>query len=129
MGVGAHAKGLSQISSFFSFYQKYLDTSVRVGCTPLIWERAQIQRIKESRLTIRGNKNSDPSVASVEIWIRPVIYSQRLVSLSVTLQEKAVKGPSMIPIVNSMFAGSRRRRCFAIFEPNDRTFHRRRSSE
>ena len=38
-----------------SVYQKYISTSARVGYAPPFWKRAQVQGLKESRLTIRGD--------------------------------------------------------------------------
>ena len=34
-----------------------MKTSARVGFTPPVWKRAQIQRLKESRLIIRGDED------------------------------------------------------------------------
>ena len=39
---------------------------------PPIWERAQVQWLKESRLTIRGNEDQS-RVSSEEVWTSPVI--------------------------------------------------------
>ena len=40
-------------------YQKYLVTSIKVGCASAVCTRAQVQRLKESRLTIRGDGDQD----------------------------------------------------------------------
>ena len=48
-------------------YQKYRRTSTKIGCT-----RAHVQRLKESRLTIRRDGDQDP-VASEEVYTKSVI--------------------------------------------------------
>ena len=54
-------------------YQKYIKRHPnRAGCAPPGWKRAQVWWLKESRLTIRGDKDQD-HVASKEVWTRPVI--------------------------------------------------------
>ena len=47
-------------------YQKYLLTSIKVGCATRSMTRVQVQRLKESRLTIRGDGDQNP-VAYVDI--------------------------------------------------------------
>ena len=72
---------------------------------------AQVQRLKESRLIIRRDGDLDP-VSSEEVKERPVIYIVVPTALLVRVQRlrndlyNAIKGPSTIPIVLSMFAGS-----------------------
>ena len=67
--------------------------------------RAQVQRLNESRLTIRGNGDQDP-VASEEVKTKPVRHIVPTV-LVVRVQRlrndlyKVVKGPSTIPIGRS----------------------------
>ena len=39
--------------------QKYIKAFVRVGYAPPVWKRAQVQGLKESRLTIRGHEDQD----------------------------------------------------------------------
>ena len=41
-------------------YQKYLVTSFREGCTTRSVFGAQVQRLKESPLTIRGDEDQGP---------------------------------------------------------------------
>ena len=41
--------------NILDIYHNYLLTSVRVGGAPPIWKQAQVQGMKESRLTIRGD--------------------------------------------------------------------------
>ena len=38
-------------------YQKYITIFARVGYAPPVWKRAQVQGLKESRLTIKGNED------------------------------------------------------------------------
>ena len=38
-----------------TLYQKFIKISARVGYTPPAWKRAQVQGLKESRQTIRGD--------------------------------------------------------------------------
>ena len=59
---------------------------LRAFCT-----RAQVQRLKESRLTIRGDGDQDP-VALRRFRQRPSYSPNRLVSQSATLQEWSVQG-------------------------------------
>ena len=47
-------------------YQKYPVTSIKVGLLRAVCTRAQVQRLKESRLIIRGDGDQDP-VASEEV--------------------------------------------------------------
>ena len=65
---------LSRVSvrTGFPVYQKYMQTSARVDYAPPIWKRAQVQWLKESRLTIRGAMIRD-LVSSEEIWTSPFI--------------------------------------------------------
>ena len=39
-------------------YQKYIKTSARVGYAPPVWKLTQVQGLKESRLTRRGDKEN-----------------------------------------------------------------------
>ena len=56
----------TNIYSNIIVYQKYIGTSIKVDCA------TQVQRRKESRLTIRGDGDQD-LVASEEFKTRPVI--------------------------------------------------------
>ena len=47
-------------------YQKYIKASARVGYAPPVWKRAQVQGLKESRLTIRGDEDQG-HVSSAEV--------------------------------------------------------------
>ena len=58
---------------------KYIKTSARVGDAPPVWKRAQIQGLKESRLTLRGDGDQDLAF-SEDVLTSPVIWSRRLVS-------------------------------------------------
>ena len=49
-----------------------LKTSARVGYAPPVWKRAQVQGLKESRQTIRGDEDRG-IVSSEEVWTSPVI--------------------------------------------------------
>ena len=57
----------TNIYSNIILYQKNLGASIKVGCALLaVFTRAQVQRLKESWLTIRGDGDQDP-VASEEV--------------------------------------------------------------
>ena len=44
------------------------------GYVPPVWKRAQVQGLKESRLTIRGDEDRG-IISSEEVWTSPVMYS------------------------------------------------------
>ena len=52
--------------------QENIKTSARVGYAPTVWKRAQVQGLKESRLTIRGDEDR-VLVSFEEAWTSPVI--------------------------------------------------------
>ena len=62
----------TNIKSNIIVYQKYLGTPIKVAMLRAIGTRAQVQRLKETRLTIRGDEDQDP-VASEEVKTRSVI--------------------------------------------------------
>ena len=53
-------------------YQKYIKTSARVGYAPPICKRDQVQGLKESRITLRGDGNQG-LVSSEEVGTSPII--------------------------------------------------------
>ena len=53
-------------------YHKYIKPSARVGYATHVWKRAQVHRLKESRLTIRGDEDQG-IVSSEKVWTSPVI--------------------------------------------------------
>ena len=53
-------------------YQKYIKTSARAGYAPAVWKRAQVHRLKEPQLTIRGDKDQD-LVSYEVVWTSPGI--------------------------------------------------------
>ena len=55
-------------------YQKYPVVSMRLGRAPPVWKRSHVQKLNDSRLTIRGDEDQD-LVASDDVWTRPVILS------------------------------------------------------
>ena len=55
------------------YYIKNIKTSATVGYAPPVWKRAQVQGLKESRLTIRGDGDDQGIVSSKEVWTRSVI--------------------------------------------------------
>ena len=62
----------TNIDSTIIVYQKYLVTSIKAGCAHAVCTRAHVQRLKESKLTIRRDGDEDP-VASEEVQTRLVI--------------------------------------------------------
>ena len=48
-----------------------------MGYAPPVWKRAQVQGLKESRLTIRGDEDQG-LVSSEEVWTSPVSQSAML---------------------------------------------------
>ena len=54
------------ICSDIVVYQKYIGTSIKVDCATRSLYATQVQRLKESRLTIGGDGDQDP-VASEEV--------------------------------------------------------------
>ena len=70
--------------------------------------RAQVQRLKESRLTIRGDGDKDPVASGGLDKARHIVPTALLVRVQRLRNDlyKAVKGPSTRPIVLSMIIGS-----------------------
>ena len=55
---GETIKIITQTSKVIKIvYQKYINTSARVGYAPPTWKRAQVKGMRESRLTIRGDED------------------------------------------------------------------------
>ena len=48
-----------------------MKTSARVGYAPPVWKRAQVQGLKESRQTIRGDEDRG-LVSSEVVWISTI---------------------------------------------------------
>ena len=90
---------------------------LRAVCT-----RAQVKRMRESRLTITGDGDQDP----VAYKARDIVPTALLVREQCLRndQYKAVEGPSTRPIVLSMISGSyfRRHRRLTILEPDQTIF-------
>ena len=55
-------------------YQKYLVISTLTGYASYNWKRDQVGGLKESRLTVRGDKTFDLG-AFQEVWATPVLKS------------------------------------------------------
>ena len=61
--------------------EKYIKTSTRVDYAPPVWKRAQVQGLKESRLTIRGKE--ERALSSLRRFRKvPSCSPHRLVSQS-----------------------------------------------
>ena len=105
-------------------YQKYLVTSIKVGCTTRSLYASSGPKAEEVPTNNQRWRGSGPC----RLWgglakarhIVPTALFVRMQRLRNDLY-KDVKGPSTRPIVLSMIAGSywRRRRRFTIFEPDE----------
>ena len=86
--------------------------------------RAQVQRLKESRLTFRGDGDQDHVTS--EDKARHIVPTALLVRVQRLRNDlyKALEGPTTRPIVLSMITGSyfRRRRRLTILEPDESKF-------
>ena len=72
-------------------YQKYIKTSARVGYAPPVWKRAQVQGLKESRLTIRGTRIG--ALSHLRRFGQVSSYSpKRLVNQGAMLWERSAQG-------------------------------------
>ena len=108
-------------------YQKYLVTSIKVGCAT----RSLYASSGPKAEGVPTNNQRGPGSGPCRLWggldkarrIVPTVLLVRVQRFRNDLY-KAVKGPSTRPIVLSMIAGSywRRRRRFTIFEPDEMKF-------
>ena len=105
-------------------YQKYLVTSIKVGCASRSlyassgpkaeWVPTNNQRGRRSGpCRLWGGLDKARRIVPTAVLVRVQRFRNYLY--------KAVKGPSTSPIVLPMIAGSywQRRRCFTIFEPDE----------
>ena len=72
----------TKINSNIIVYQKYIRTSIKVGCATRSCTRAHVHRLKESWLTNRGDGDQDPEIIAKyhERWerkVRKTNFSQR----------------------------------------------------
>ena len=70
-----------------------IKTSTRVGNAPPVWKRAQDQGLKESRLTIRGNKGQCLSVLK-SIWQVATIIDIALVKY-ILMEKRSVSNVNL----------------------------------
>ena len=105
-------------------YQKYLATSIKVGCATRSLYASSGPKAEGVPTNNQRGRGSGPC----RLWggldkARHIVPTALLIRVQRFRNDlyKAVKGPSTRPIVLSMIAGSnwRRRRRFTIFEPDD----------
>ena len=98
-------------------------TSARVGYAPPVRKRAQVQGLKESRITIREDEDRG-LVSFEEVKSRHIVPNALLVIVQCVKKDiyMAVEGPSTRPIVLSMINGSYFRRRLTILEPDETKF-------
>ena len=105
-------------------YQKYLVTSIKVGCATRSLYASSGPKAEGVPTNNQRGRGSGPC----RLWggldkARHIVPTALLVRVQRFRNDlyKAVKGPSTRPIVHSMIAGSywRRRRRFTIFEPDE----------
>ena len=71
--IGEAIKNITQTCEVIkTVYQKYITTSVREGYAPPVWKWAQVQGIKEHRLTIKGGEDWG-IVSSEEVYTSLVV--------------------------------------------------------
>ena len=108
-------------------YQKYLVTSIKVGCATRSLYASSGPKAEGVPTNNQRGRGSGPC----RLWggldkARHIVPTALLVRVQRFRNDlyKAVKGPSTRPIVLSMIAGSywRRRRRFTIFEPDEMKF-------
>ena len=108
-------------------YQKYLATSIKVGCATRSLYASSGPKAEGVPTNNQRGRRSGPC----RLWggldkARHIVPTALLVRVQRFRNDlyKAVKGPSTRPIVLSMIAGSywRRRRRFTIFEPDEMKF-------
>ena len=108
-------------------YQKYLATSIKVGCATRSLYASSGPKAEGVPTNNQRGRGSGPC----RLWggldkARHIVPTALLVRVQRFRNDlyKAVKGPSTRPIVLSMIAGSywRRRRRFTIFEPDEMKF-------
>ena len=108
-------------------YQKYLVTSIKVGCATRSLYASSGPKAEGVPTNNQRGRGSGPC----RLWggldkARHIVPTALLVGVQRFRNDlyKAVKGPSTRPIVLSMIAGSywRRRRRFTILEPDEMKF-------
>ena len=108
-------------------YQKYLVTSIKVGCATRSLYASSGPKAEGVPTNNQRGRGSGPC----RLWggldkVRHIVPTALLVRVQRFSNDlyKAVKGPSTRPIVLSTIAGSywRRRRRFTIFEPDEMKF-------
>ena len=108
-------------------YQKYLVTSIKVGCATRSLYASSGPKAEGVPTNNQRGRGSGPC----RLWggldkARHIVPTALLVRVQRFRNDlyKAVKGPSTRPIVLSMIAGSywRRRRRLTIFEPDEMKF-------
>ena len=108
-------------------YQKYLATSIKVGCATRSLYASSGPKAEGVPTNNQRGRGSGPC----RLWggldkVRHIVPTALLVRVQRFRNDlyKAVKGPSTRPIVLPMIAGSywRRRRLFTIFEPDEMKF-------
>ena len=108
-------------------YQKYIGTSIKVGCATRSLYASSGPKSEGGPTYNQRGRGSGPC----RFWggldkARYIVQTALLVRVQRLRNDmyKAVKGPSTRPIVFSMITGSywRRRRRFTIFEPDEMKF-------